>query len=138
MFNEKYLSREEYVKLPFSERLIKLSMPEEERAKELAEKIVSVDLHCLTYHQFSEGEDENQYPRERVRNSGLTCISETVDDFGHNPNHEFQIVVKDVWYLTEFFPKIQSINVAYNADDIRNVKKKNEQVVLLSIEMDGS
>ena len=138
MFNGKYLPREEYVKLPLTERLITLSQPEDERAKELAEKLVLIDLHCLTYHQFSEGKSENQYPRERVRNSGLTCISETVDDFGHNPNHEFQIVVKDVWYFTEFFPKIQGMNVAYNADDIRNAKKKNEQVVLLSIEMDGS
>lgn len=111
MYRDKYIPREEYVKLPFEKRLIELGDSEDERAKRLGEKYISVDLHCLTYHQFSD-KGESQYPRKRVENSGLTCIAETVDDFGHNPNHEFQIVVKDVWFFTEFFPKMQGIEIA--------------------------
>lgn len=139
MFDEKYLPREEYVRLPFAERLIELSEEEDERAKELNEKLISVDLHSLTYHPFSENEAEaGPYPRDRVRNSGLTCISETVDDFGHNPHHEFQIVARDVWHYTDFFPKQQGMRIALCADDIREAKRGGEQSVLVSIEMDGS
>jgi len=137
MYRDKYISREEYVKLPFEKRLIELGDSEDERAKRLGEKYISVDLHCLTYHQFSDS-SEGQYPRKRVENSGLTCMAETVDDFGHNPNHEFQIVVKDVWFFTEFFPNMQGIEIAYSAEDIRKAKEKSKQAALLSIEMDGS
>lgn len=139
MLDEKYLLREEYVKLPFAERLIELSESEDERAKELNEKLISVDLHSLTYHPFSDNEAEARpYPRDRVRNSGLTCISETVDDFGQNPHHEFQIVARDVWHYTDFFPKQQGMRIALSADDIREAKRDGEQSVLVSIEMDGS
>lgn len=138
-FNREYMPREEYVKLPFEDRLIKISKTEDERATELHEKLVSVDLHCLTVDPFSDKKDAGRtYPRERVRNSGLTCLFETVDDFGHNPNHEFQIVVRDVWSYNEFFPKQPDMNVAYCADDIRKAKKEGKQAVLISIEMDGS
>ncbi len=139
MLNEKYLPRGEYVRLPFNERLIRLSKTEDERANELNEKCISVDLHSLTFHPFSEKEAETKpYPRDRVRNSGLTCISETVDDFGHNPNHEFQIVARDVWHYTDFFPTQQGMRIALCADDIREAKRDGEQSVLVSIEMDGS
>jgi microsomal dipeptidase-like Zn-dependent dipeptidase len=139
LLNEKYLPREEYVRLPFEERLIRLSKNEDERANELNEGLISVDLHSLTFHPFSGDEREAKpYPRERARNSGLTCISETVDDFGHNPHHEFQIVVRDVWHYTDFFPKKQGMRIALCADDIRGAKREGEQSVLVSIEMDGS
>jgi len=96
--------------------LIKLSKKEDERANELNEKHISVDLHSLTFHPFSENEAEiKQYPRDRVRNSGLTCVSETVDDFGHNPNHEF--IGPSIMYKRgtpeEHYPFLDRIDILY-------------------------
>lgn len=138
MLRDDYLSREEYLKLPFEDRLIRLDKTEDERASELNEKLISIDLHSLTYHSFSEDERHRSYPRDRVRNSGLTCLSETVDDFGHNPHHEFHIVARDVWFYTEFFTNQPDMQIAYCAEDIREGKKHGKQSVLISIEMDGS
>jgi microsomal dipeptidase-like Zn-dependent dipeptidase len=51
-FSPKYLSREEYVKLPLEKRLIPLSKKEDERAKELQEKLLKIDLHCHGVIEF--------------------------------------------------------------------------------------
>ena len=129
-----YKTREEYLKQPFEERLIKLNASEDERARELCEKLVTIDLHCLTYHQFSD--HEVPYPRTRVRNSGLTCLLETVDNFGQNPNHEYEKAAQDVRFFTEFFPE-HDLEVAYDTEDIRRAKHENSQTVMISMEMDG-
>jgi len=44
--SQKYLPREEYVQLPLEKRLIPLGKKEDERAKELQEKLIKIDLHC--------------------------------------------------------------------------------------------
>ena len=73
------LGREDYIKLPFKDRLLKLGEEENERATELHESLITVDLHSLSINPYDKNEYEGkQYPRERVRNSGLTCISETI------------------------------------------------------------
>ncbi len=102
MFNKRYKTRDEYLKLPFRERLIKLEPSQDEYARELNEKLLTIDLHCLTFHSFTD--NELPYPRQRVRNSGLTCLLETVDNFGNNPNHEYDKAVDDVNHFTHFFP----------------------------------
>lgn len=51
-FSPKYLSREEYVRLPLEKRLIPLSKTEDERAKELQEKLLKIDLHCHGVLEF--------------------------------------------------------------------------------------
>lgn len=51
-FSPKYLTREEYVKLPLEKRLIPLSKKEDERAKELQEKLLKIDLHCHGVIEF--------------------------------------------------------------------------------------
>lgn len=136
MLNGKYKTREEYVRLPFEERLIKLEPVEDEHARELCEQLITIDLHCLTYHQFSD--HESPYPRSRVRNSGLTCLLETVDDFGHNPNHEYEKAAEDVRHFTRFFPEQQGMKVAYDIADIQQAKKTGQQSIMVSMEMDGS
>ena len=129
-----YKTREEYLRQPFEERIIKLDAPEDEHARELCERLVTIDLHCLTYHQFSN--HESPYPRERVRNSGLTCLLETVDNFGHNPNHEYEKAAEDVRFFTKFFPE-QDLDIIYTSSDIKRAKGEGRQAVMVSMEMDG-
>lgn len=136
MLNERYKTREEYLRQPFEDRLIKLSPKQDEHARELCDKHVTVDLHCLSYHQFSD--HEQPYPRERVRNSGLTCLLETVDNFGHNPDHEYVKAAEDVRHFTGFFPGEQGMGIAYTADDVREAKRDGRQTIMVSMEMDGS
>jgi len=136
MSGERHRTREEYLKQPFEERLIKLEPPQDERARELCERLVTIDLHCLSYHQFSD--HESPYPRDRARNSGLTCFLETVDNFGHNPDHEYRLASEDVQRFTHFFPEQQGMDVAYDASDVRRSKEAGRQTVMVSMEMDGS
>ena len=136
MSGERYRTREEYLRLPFEERLIKLEPSQDERARGLCERLVTVDLHCLSYHQFSD--HEGPYPRDRVSNSGLTCLLETVDNFGHNPDHEYRLASEDVRRFTSFFPEQQEMGIAYDASDIRKAKEAGRQTVMVSMEMDGS
>jgi len=44
-FRQRYLNREDYLKLPTEQRLIKLNKPEDERAKELLDKLIMIDVH---------------------------------------------------------------------------------------------
>ena len=136
MFSERYKTREEYLRSPIEERLIKLEPSQDERARELCERLVTIDLHCLSYHQFSD--HESPYPRDRVKNSGLTCLLETVDNFGHNPNHEYQLAAEDVRHFVQYFPEKQGMNIAYDATDIKQAKKAGQQTIMVSMEMDGS
>jgi microsomal dipeptidase-like Zn-dependent dipeptidase len=136
MLGERFKTREEYLRQPFEERLIKLDQSEDERARGLCEKLVTVDLHCLSFHQFSD--HESPYPRDRVRNSGLTCLLETVDNFGHNPDHEYDKAAEDVRHFTQYFPEEQGMKIAYDTADIRRAKKEGQQSIMVSMEMDGS
>ena len=72
-----------------------------------------------------------------MRNSGLTCLLETVDNFGHNPDHEYLKAAEDVHHFTEYFPNEQGMNIAYSSGDIRQAKKSGDQTVMVSMEMDG-
>ncbi len=136
MLSERYKTREEYLKQSFEKRLIKLDPQQDEHARTLNEKLITIDLHCLTYHQFTD--HEQPYPHERVRNSGLTCLLETVDNFGHNPDHEYVKAAEDVRHFTRYFPDRQDIEIAYKADDIRHAKRDGSQSIMVSMEMDGS
>ncbi len=136
MLSERYKTREEYLKQPFEERLIKLNPHQDEHSRELCEKLITIDLHCLSYHQFTD--HEQPYPRERVRNSGLTCLLETVDNFGHNPDHEYLKAAEDVRHFTEYFPEEQGIEITYTASDIKQAKRDRSQTIMVSMEMDGS
>lgn len=117
--------------------MIRLSKTEEERATELAEKLISVDLHTISINPFSEDEYGGRaYPRDRVRNSNLTCLLETIEN-GRNP-HQFDALTGTVWSYVDFFTKQEGMTVAYCGDDIRDVKKNGDQAAMISIEMEAS
>jgi len=136
---DRSLPREDYIKLPFKERLIDLSKEDDKRATEIHESLISVDLHSLSINPFDRDEYEGKnYPRDRVRNSGLTCISETLEAGIRNPYHDFKTTTEVARWYVDFFHGQPGMCVALSADDIRSAKKRGEQAVLLSIEMDAS
>jgi len=133
------LPREEYIKLPFKERLIHLSEEDDKRAMELQKSLISIDLHSLSINPFDKDEYEGKnYPRDRVRNSGLTCISETIEAGLRIPTYDFQSTVEVVKWYVDFFKRQPGMCVALSGNDIRLAKKRGEQAILLSIEMDAS
>jgi len=133
------LPREDYIKLPFKERLIDLNKEDDNRAREIHESLISVDLHSLSINPFDRDEHEGKnYPRDRVRNSGLTCISETLEAGIRNPYHDFKTTLDIAQWYVDFFKGQPGMCVAFSPDDIRSAKKRGQQAVLLSIEMDAS
>lgn len=135
MFREKYLPREEYIKLPFEERLIKLSNTEDDKASELQEKFISIDMVTLSVLS-DEGRYRGQnYPRHRIRNSGLTCLSETIEPPQDSAR---DATMREVKRYIDFFEKQPDMYVAYCPNDIRRGKKEDKQVIWLSVEMDVS
>ena len=123
MTNERYIPRGEYVTQPLEKRLIRLSKSEEERAQELHEKHVSIDLQTLTIDPFSGFELQvDDYPLEKVHNSGLTCLFETVETGLNNPFMDPGDTIRLVRQYAEFFESKTDISIARNADDIKKAK----------------
>jgi microsomal dipeptidase-like Zn-dependent dipeptidase len=134
LFREKHLPREEYIKLPLKDRLIKLSKTEDERATKLHKDLISVDMVNLSVLHYDYDEYHGKkYPIDRVRNSGLTCLSETIE-----PLPDPLSTIREINQYVNFFERQTGINIAYSTDDIRKAKKEGKQVVWLSLEMDAS
>ena len=74
-----YLPINDYLKLPLEDRLkrtLPLSKNEEDRASELREKLLFIDIHNHVVQQ-----SYPRFPKERIRESGLNCLFESVS--GH-------------------------------------------------------
>jgi membrane dipeptidase len=119
------LSRADYVKLPLKERLIKTSKTEEERATVLHEKLPLVDLH--SHIVFPHRED---FDRQRVRNSGVTCFVEAVAVLSEN----FYESVRELGSVFSFVKKQPDMGLAFSAEDIRRAKREGKQVVMAQFE----
>jgi len=119
------LSRDEYLKLPLNERFIKLSKTEEERATALHEKLPLVDLH--SHIVFPHREDFN---RQRVRNSGVTCFIEAVAVLSES----FHDSVRELGSVFSFIRKQAGMGLAFCAEDIRRAKREGKQVVMAQFE----
>jgi len=141
MFREKFLPRAEYIRLPFKDRLITLSRTEDERATGLHEKLITICLHSLSISPDDEHPNDHEgkaYPRERVKNSGLTCLGEAIEANATNQYPTSEIVMRQVkWYKT-FFSNKPGMIIAYTTGGIREAKKEGTQAVWLGIEGDGS
>jgi len=115
------LSREEYLKLPLKERFIKLSKNEDDRATLLHQKLITVDLHT---HILEE------YDRQRVRNSGLTCMIEAVAIIPEI----FEESTKQLGSLFHFIQTQPEMRLGFCAEDIRKAKKDGKQLVMAQFE----
>ena len=119
------LSRVEYLKLPLKERFIKLSKVEEERATDLCEKLPTVDLH--SHLVFPHRED---FDRQRVRNSGVTCFVEAVAVLTEN----FYESVRELGSVFSFVKKQPEMGLAFCADDIKRAKREGRQLIMAQFE----
>lgn len=114
------------MKQPVEERFIKLSKDEEDRANELQEKLISIDLHSHLASDNRVGE----FVREKVRNSGVTCFFEAVGIVD-------ELYEKSVSELGRIFHFIQSqpdMALGFKAEDIRKAKKEGRQLVMAQLE----
>jgi len=119
------LSRDDYLKLPLKERFIKLDKTEEERATALHEKLPIVDLH--SHLVFPHRED---FDRQHVRNSGVTCFVEAVAVLSEN----FYESMCELGSVFSFVKKQPGMGVAFCAEDIRRVKREGKQAIMAQFE----
>jgi len=117
------LSRDEYLKLPLKERFIKLSKNEDDRAVGLHKKLIVIDLH--THIALPE-----EYDRQRVRNSGLTCIFEAVGGV----TEVFDESMRELGSIFRFFQTQPDMRLGFCAEDVRKAKKDGKQLVMAQFE----
>jgi len=119
------LSRDDYLKLSLKERFIKLDKTAEERATALHEKLPIVDLH--SHLVFPHRED---FDRQRVRNSGVTCFVEAVAVLSEN----FHESICELGSVFSFVKKQPGMSVAFCAEDIRRAKREGKQAIMAQFE----
>jgi len=119
-----FLPRSEYLKLPLDERLrrtLQLTDREEERAAQLHEKLMPIDLHTHI---------TDEYDRGRLRNSGLTCMFEAVAVIPEI----FEESTRELGSLFHFVQTQPDMQVGFCAEDIRKAKKSGKQLVMAQFE----
>jgi membrane dipeptidase len=128
------LSRSDYLKLPVTERFrrtIELTRPEEERAAQLHEKLISVDLHThITTHHEESGYEKDM---ERLRTSRVTCLLEALDHL-LNPAEDFQVTLEQIGSTCAMLRHTPGFCLALSSQDIRQAKNDGKQAVMLQLE----
>jgi membrane dipeptidase len=119
------MTREEYLRLPLEERLIKLPAEEDERAERLFKDLVTVDLHT---HIF--GSLEFSFDYDLVRQTGITCFFEAVPVL----SEEFHEAVELLARYQSVVARQPGLVLATRAEDIRNAKKSGLQAVMFQLE----
>ncbi|MFX1334463.1 MAG: dipeptidase [Promethearchaeota archaeon] len=117
------ISREEYLKLPLKERFIKLDKAEEERAEELHEKLISIDMHS---HILM----DRYFIVDRIKNSGVCGWFEAVAGVAENFQESMETLgsfLKRVHNHPDFMP-------AFKVADFRRAKKEGKMAVLFQLE----
>lgn len=119
------LSREEYLKLPLEERFIKLSKEESDRAEQLFQDLLTVDLHT---HIF--GSIHFSYDYELVRQSGMDCCFEAVPTLSEDFAESMELLGK-YKQLVAATPGLVS---ATCVDDVLRAKQDGKQAVMYQLE----
>ncbi len=124
-----YLPINEYLQLPLEERLrrtLPLNRNEEDRASELRKKLLFIDIHNHVVQQ-----PYPKFPRERILDSGLNCIFESIS--GHQDYH------KTVQNLGTVFSVIDEnkdlTRRAFSAEDIVRAKRDGKIAFLCDMEV---
>lgn len=119
------LSREEYLRLPLEERLIKLPPEDHERAESLFRDLTTVDLHT---HIF--GSLHYDFDYDLVRQTGISCFCEAVP-----------VLSEEFFEAAELLARYQSVVArqpglvtATRADDIRCARQAGQQAVFFQLE----
>jgi len=100
---------------------MKLSKNEDDRATGLHEKLIVIDLHTHI---------TDEYDRQRVRNSGLTCMFEAVAVI----EEIFDESMKQLGSFYHFVQTQPDMRLGFCAEDIRRAKKDGKQLVMVQFE----
>jgi membrane dipeptidase len=119
------LSRDEYLKLPLEERLIKLDPEQHERAERLFEELITVDLHT---HMF--GSLDFHFDYELVRQTGITCCFEAVPGIPEDFEDSIKLLGKYLYLVS----KEPGLVLATSAGDIRRAKEERRQAFMFQLE----
>jgi len=119
------LSREEYLRLPLEERLIKLREEDHQRAERLFQDLITVDLHT---HIF--GSLEFAFDYDPVRQTGVTCFFEAVPAL----SEEFFDTVELLARYQSVVARQSGLVLATRAEDIRQAKSAGQQAVMFQLE----
>lgn len=121
-------SREEYLKLLEEEKYIKLSPSEAERAEELFEKSLKIDLHTHIYGSVIF--EWNEEKLNLVHQMGVEGCFEAVPGLSENFDESINLLGRYL-AITEKEP---SLMPAYKARDIVKAKEEGKQAVLFQLE----
>lgn len=119
------MTREEYLRLPLEERLIKLSAGDHERADRLFQDLVTVDLHT---HIF--GSLHFAFDYDLVRQTGITCFFEAVPVL----SEEFHDAVELLARYQSVVARQPGLALATRAEDVRQAKQAGRQAVMFQLE----
>ena len=129
-----FLPRSEYLKLPLKERFkrtVALPAREEERAEQLHQKLLSIDLHThITTHHEESGWEKD---RERLLNSGVTGLFEALDHL-LNPAENFKVTCEQIGSTRVMINKTPGMCLALSVNDIRRAKKEGKEAVMFQLE----
>ncbi|MDR7434809.1 MAG: membrane dipeptidase [Armatimonadota bacterium] len=119
------MTREEYLRIPLEERLIKLPPEEHERAERLFQNLITVDLHT---HIF--GSLQFHFDYDLVRQTGVTCFFEAVPVL----SEEFPEAVELLARYQSLVARQPGMVVATRAEDLRQAKRTGRQAVMFQLE----
>ena len=122
------ISREKYLSQDPEERFIQLSSVEKERADELFDKSIKIDLHTHIFGSIHFEWDANI--SKKVHNTGIDGCFEAVPCLGED-FAETTAILGTYKSIVEKEPGLVS---AYTAEDIRKAKKEGKQAVLYQLE----
>jgi membrane dipeptidase len=122
------ISREKYLSLDPEERFIQLSSAEKERADELFDKSIKIDLHTHIFGSIHFEWDTSI--SKKVHNTGIDGCFEAVPCLGED-FAETTAILGTYKSIVEKEPGLVS---AYTAADIRKAKENGKQAVLYQLE----
>ncbi|MHA2226111.1 MAG: dipeptidase [Candidatus Hodarchaeales archaeon] len=122
------ISRDEYLSRDPEERFIQLSPSEKERADELFEKSIKVDLHTHIFGSIHFQWDAGI--NKRVQNSGIDVCFEAVPCL----EEDFAETTAILGTYTSIVEKEPGLVSAFTAADIRKAKEEGKQAVLYQLE----
>jgi membrane dipeptidase len=124
-----YLPINEYLKLPLEERLkrtLPLSKNDEDRASELREKLLFIDIHNHVVQQTYP-----RFPRERIIESGLNCLFESVS--GHQ---DYNKTVQNLGSVFSVIDENKDLTRrVFSADDIVRAKREGKVAFVCDMEV---
>ncbi|MFW9777863.1 MAG: dipeptidase [Candidatus Heimdallarchaeota archaeon] len=114
---------QEYLNRPLKERFIKLDKAEEERAEELYEQFITIELHSHIL-------PDEDFIVPRIKNSGVNGFFEAIAAINEN----FHDSMVTLGYLLKRVIKHPDFIPAFGAGDFRKAKNEGKQAIMFQLE----